>query len=69
MAWDSKYINFGVIKIEGDRVKLYRDQNNYTTVSVGKPITNAAWAGGELNITMSDGKVRRYRDQNNYSTI
>jgi hypothetical protein len=69
MAWDSKYINFGVVKIEGDRVKLYRDSNNYTTISVGKPVTSANWAGGELNITMSDGKVRRYRDQNNYSTI
>ncbi len=69
MAWDPKYPNYGVVRIENDKVKLYRDQNNYTTISVGKTVTNAVWAGQELNITMSDGKVRRYRDQNNYSTI
>jgi GH24 family phage-related lysozyme (muramidase) len=69
MPWDSKYFNFGVIRIEGDKVRVYRDQNNYTTISVGKTVTNAAWAGQELNVTMSDGKVRRYRDQNNYTTI
>jgi hypothetical protein len=69
MAWDSKFVNFGVVKIEGSNVKVYKDQSNYTTISVGKPVTNASWAGGELNVSMSDGKVRRYRDQSNYSTI
>lgn len=69
MPWDPKYPSFGVLRIEKDKVKVYRDQNNYTTIGVGKPITNAVWAGQELNITMTDGKVRRYRDQNNYTTI
>jgi hypothetical protein len=69
MAWDSKFINFGVVKIDKDKVKVYKDQNNYTTVSVGKPVTNATWAGGELNVAMADGKVRRYKDQNNYTTV
>lgn len=69
MAWDSKFINFGVVKIEGDKVKVYKDSSNYTTISVGKQVTSANWAGGELNVSMSDGKVRRYRDSSNYSTI
>jgi len=69
MAWDSKFINFGVVKIEGNNVKVYRDTSNYTTISCGKPVNNASWAGGELNVSLSDGKVRRYRDSSNYSTI
>lgn len=69
MAWDSKFVNFGVLKIDGDKVKVYRDQNYYITLTIGKQVNNAVWAGGELNVSMSDGKVRRYRDQNYYTTI
>jgi hypothetical protein len=69
MPWDQKYPNYGVVRIENDKVKVYRDRDNYTTLSVGKTVTNATWAGQELNVTMSDGKVRRYRDRDNYSTI
>ena len=67
--WESKYHHFGVIRIEGDKVKVYYDRTNYTTISVGQPVTHAAWAGGELNITLANGKVRRYRDRTNYTTI
>ncbi len=69
MAWDSKYPAFGVIKIQGDRVHLYSSRDNYTTVSVGKLVTNALWAGSFLNVSMSDGKVRRYSSRDSYSTI
>ncbi len=69
MAWDSKFINFGVVKIEGKNVKVYKDTSNYSTISVGEEITNANWAGGELNVALKSGKVRRYRDTSNYSTI
>jgi hypothetical protein len=69
MSWDSRYISFGVLKIEGKIVKVYRDQSSYVNVNVGQPVQNAIWAGGELNITLSDGKVRRYRDQSSYKTV
>jgi hypothetical protein len=69
MAWDSKFINFGVVKIEGNNVKVYKDSSNYTTVAVQSPVSNANWAGGELNVTLSTGKVRRYKDSSNYTTI
>ena len=68
MPCDPKYPNYGVVRIEKDKVKVYKDQYNYSTISVGKPVTNAAWAGQELNINLSDDNVRRYRDQYNYST-
>ena len=69
MAWDSKYPAFGVIKIQGDKVHLYSSRDNYHTLTFGKPITNAAWAGSFLNITLVDGKVCRYSSSDNYSTI
>lgn len=69
MAFDSKYVKFGVIKVEGDKVKLYANSNTYITVNVGKTVTNASWSGDELNVSMSDGKVRRYKNQNTYNTI
>ena len=69
MSWESKFVNYGVVKIEGEQVKVYYDQYSYVTISVGNQVTNANWAGGELNIAMSDGKVRRYSDQYSYITI
>jgi len=69
MAWDSKFYNFGVLKVEGKNVKVYSSQSSYVTVSVGEPITSASWAGGELNVTLAKGKVRRYSSQSSYTTI
>ena len=69
MAWDPKYPAFGVIKIQGDKVLLYSSRDNYTSISSGKPVTNAVWAGNFLNVTLADGKVRRYISRDNYSTF
>lgn len=69
MAWDSKYPAFGIIKIQGDKVCLYSSKDNYTSISTGKPVTSAVWAGNFLNVTLADGKVRRYSSRDSYSTI
>ena len=65
----NKYSAFGVIRIEGNNIILYEDNNNYRTVYVSEPVKDARWAGNDLNVTLSDGKIRRYKDFNNYSTI
>ncbi len=69
MSWETKYPNFGILKIDGRKVKVYSDKNSYITIDASKDITNATWAGGELNLTLSDGRVRRYKDKNSYITI
>jgi hypothetical protein len=69
MAWDSKFFNFGVVKIDGKNVKVHSDSSSYRTISVGEEVVNANWAGGELNITLKSGKVRRYSDGSSYRTI
>lgn len=69
MAWDPKYPAFGVIKIQGDRVHLYSSKDNYASISTGKQVTSAVWAGNFLNVTLADKKVRRYSSRDNYNTI
>lgn len=69
MSWDSKYINFGVLKVEGNKVNVYGDRTNYVTINVSSPVTNATWAGGEINVYLSNGKVQRYKDRTNYVTV
>jgi|APCry1669193181_1035450.scaffolds.fasta_scaffold07707_4 hypothetical protein len=69
MAWESKFFNFGVVKIDGKNVKVYYDSSQYRTISVGEEVISATWAGGELNVTLKSGKVRRYHDTSQYRTI
>jgi hypothetical protein len=70
MAFDKKYQNYGVIKIENNTVRLYESQQNYLTLNTsgGIPVM-ANWAGDTVNVTMSDGKVRKYSMQQSYITI
>ena len=69
MPWDSKYPNFGVVKIDGKIVRVYSDRDDYITIGLGDEVASAAWVGGELNLTLKNGKVRRYKDRNYYVTI
>jgi hypothetical protein len=69
MAWDSKFIEFGVAKVEGDKVKVYKDKFTYTTLSIGKPVKYAIWTGSELTVYLIDGKVRKYKDVYTYTTF
>jgi hypothetical protein len=69
MSWDSKYSDFGVVKIEGKNVKVYSDRDDYITIGLVDEVIDAVWVGDELNITLKDGKVRRYKDRNNSVTI
>lgn len=69
MPWESKYSNLGIAKIDGKNVKVFCDCNNYITIGLGENVTNAVWAGEELDITLKSGKVRRYKDRNYYTTI
>ena len=70
MAWkDTAFERFGVVKIEGDKVKVYKDQFNYITIPVNKQVTNAKWTEGELIIALSTGKIRCYKEHNIYYII
>jgi hypothetical protein len=70
MAFDKKYQNYGVIKIENGAVRLYESQQNYLTLNTsgGTPVS-ANWAGENVIVNMADGKVRRYTLQQSYIVI
>ncbi|MFA7289202.1 MAG: hypothetical protein WC055_10020 [Melioribacteraceae bacterium] len=67
--WDPKLYQFGIIKIDGNNIKLYHSRDNYTQLNVGEKVTNAIWAGDHLNVTLASGKVRRYKSRDSYQTI
>ena len=69
MAFDKKYQNYGVIKIENGSVRLYESQINYLTLNMsgGTPVA-ANWSGENVIVTMADGKVRKYTLQQTYTT-
>ena len=67
--WDPKIIHCGVVRIEYNRIKVYKDQYNFITIDVGVPVQMALWNGGGLNVYLGNGKVRRYKDRVNYSTM
>jgi hypothetical protein len=72
MAFDKKFHNCGVIKIENGKVRLYESQQNFlelnTSDSSGAKPVLANWTGDTVAVTMSDGKVRKYSMQQTYIT-
>jgi hypothetical protein len=69
MAFDKKYQNYGVIKIENGSVRLYESQINYLTLNTsGETPVAANWSGENVIVTMADGKVRKYTLQQTYTT-
>jgi hypothetical protein len=69
MGFDSKFISYGVIKVEGEKLKLYSTSSNHIIINVGKEVNNAVWSGDVLNVYLKDGKVRRYTSTTHYSTV
>ena len=69
MAWEPKYPQFGLVKVDGKNVKVYSSNTSYTTVYVGEPINSAQWAGDVLNVMLASGKARRYKSTSSYDTI
>jgi hypothetical protein len=67
--WDPKFIQCGVVRVEYNRVRVFKDQYNSITIDVGTPVQMALWSGDILNVYLGSGKVRRYKDRVNYSTM
>ena len=67
--WDPKFIHCSVVRVEYNRVRVFKDQYNSITIDVGTPVQMALWNGDILNVYLGNGKVRRYKDRVNYSTM
>jgi hypothetical protein len=60
---------FGVIKVEGKKVKLYSMATSHIIINVSSSIKDARWVGKELIIYLDDGQIRKYKSPISYSTI
>lgn len=67
--WLQSFIDFGVVRVEGTRVLVYKDRVNRIAIETGRPVQMALWNGDELNVYMADGRIRRYKDRVNFVTI
>jgi hypothetical protein len=67
--WDPKFMQCGVVRVEYNLIRVFKDQYNSITIDVGTPVQMALWNGNILNVYLGNGKVRRYKDRVNYSTM
>jgi len=67
--WDPKFMQCGVVRVEYNLIRVFKDQYNSITIDVGTPVQMALWNGNILNVYLCNGKVRRYKDRVNYSTM
>lgn len=65
--FNSKQKDYGVIKIEGNTVKVFETQSQYANINVGQEVIDARWAGSAIVVYLKDGKVRRYTTQSQYT--
>jgi hypothetical protein len=63
------YEQYGVIRVEGTRLRIYKDNNNFSTISVGSQVSHALWNGGYLTVYLINGQIRRYHDYYNFINI
>ena len=68
MAWDAKFRNYGVIKIERDSVLVYSDRSDYVRIYHPYAVS-AQWAGDAVLITDKSGQTLRFTDRNHYDRI
>jgi hypothetical protein len=67
--WETKFINFGLAKADGNSVKVYENKFSYVTLSIGEKVSYAVWAGDELNVFLENGKARRYKNKFSWVNI
>lgn len=67
--WDQRFIKCGVVKVESNKIKIFKDPYNHITLHIGKPVNFALWVGDILNVYLEDGRIRRYKDPMNFVTI
>lgn len=69
MSFNPLFEHYGVIRIEGPTIKIYKDVYVHQVINVGRPISHALWNSGTLTVYLSNGEIRRYRDHYSYETV
>ncbi len=60
--WDRRFVQTGLAVPDGNKVKVFYGSGSaeYVAFDCGAKVLGANWAGGYLNVVLSDGKARRY---------
>ena len=69
MGFDSKYSNHGLLKVDGNIVRVYYSNSNYDNIHCGAPVSSATWAGDTVIVNYANGKTRRYKNTSNYDNV
>ena len=69
MSWESEFQEFGVIKVDGNIVKVYSNSQYYLSIHVGESVNDARWAGDAVVVNLKNGKARRYTSSQYYITV
>lgn len=69
MAFDKRYVDSGLLKIDGEKIKVYSIGGTYITINVGYDVRSANWSGSELIVHLANGKTRRYSYEGSYKTV
>ena len=71
MSFSKEFTDYGVVKIEGRRIKIYKSPSSYVSITnISEDITDARWVGDNtIVVYLKSGRVRKYRTLSNYITI
>lgn len=69
MAFDRRFVDSGILKIDGEKLKVYSTGGTYITISMGSNIISANWVGDQIIAHLASGKTRRYSYEGAYTTV
>lgn len=69
MAFDKRYVDSGILKIDGKKIKVYSTGGTHITIDAGSDVRSANWSGNELIVHLDNGKTRRYSYEGSYITV
>ena len=70
MAWDKKFKDYGVLKIEKNNIRVHCGAQQYDSIYINEGgITNALWAGDSIVVYLTNNKIRRYTASQSYQNV
>ena len=70
MAWDKKFKDYGVLKIEKNNIRVHSGPQQYDSIYINEGgIQNAIWSGDSIVVYLAGNKIRRYTASQSYQNV
>lgn len=70
MAWEKRFREYGVLKIDKNNVRVHSGPQQYDSIYINEGgITNALWAGDSIVVYLANNKIRRYTASQTYQNV